>query len=1298
MPVLLVCLLIVALLLPGGAAWTVQAAPPAQEAPPDRLPYDGLFDLPRRAGVAPQGEAGQPLLAPEYVDWSRLVFQSARNNSDWEIYAARGDGANQVNISNQGSMDVHPRLNRGATRVVFASNRHGTYDLFTMNTDGDGQTRIVDSPTDDVFPAWSPDGSRITFQAYRDGQPEIYVANADGSGQTRLTNHGDYDGQPAWSPDGSQIAFVRRQSGEYRVWAMNADGSNQRPLSNQAYSADPAWSPDGSQIAYDADGNGDGWQEVWLMNADGSNQRQVYDPPEGNTDAWVGSWSPDGRYVAFTRISFVLYQGQWYWTSAYLDAWDSTQPWNTVRLSGNGADWNPSWESMDLQVPTSIMQPLPAESPAEFEVRWSGFDAGPSGIANFDVQLRVGATGAWTDWLMATPSGFASYRDTGGRTVYFRARARDNAGNVEAWPAGYDIRTTIESRPPVTAIAPLSGYSRDREVRVMWGGHDPGDSGIQYYDIQVLDSSTGDWEDWLTAVTYTDSTFMGDYGRTYRFRVRGTDRAQNVEAWPPGDGDTQTTIYRWAISGTVMDNGGAPVQGAAISTAPAATSAASSLADGAYVARVGTEAATYTVNASKAAYGSPPPTGFPGVEDARVALVLPPADNVVRNGAFETGALQPDWQVGGSLGTVVTTTLRHTGAWTALLGSPGEPFTAPVTLSTVPGLGSTVQMFPDGAGGVHLFWISSTSYPHASYAWRSQDGLWVFAPEGIPGPTRWESFAVSADGTAHAIGANRINSARSQILYTMRPPGGGWSDPVDLTSEMPDANAGGAQIALNEGNVVHVVWSDNRIYWTTKTASGVWSDPRDISGPILRQSAGAPLLAVDEVETVHVAWMDGDLTRYACRPSTSSWLPTRNIHDGYLALQALAVSPDGAAHVALRQLWQSDVWHMQGSCQGVWTAPERVGLHVMTVWPQLAVDPSGVAHLLGWSDYPPPTLLYARRPIGGSWSTPQPLVGQPTAGAMAVDHGGTAHVVWTGGLAGYPREIRVVYTRRALEPGWSAPSSMSTGTTGPGVAVEGNGRVHAAWLVFVNSRVDLRYATSTVAAQEGNATLTQTIAVPAASLNPGLAFTYHLGRMTAGGGSSFAVAVQSGSNTTPLFTTDQVTAGWTHRWLDLRPWAGQSIALVFTLHQAAGELAPWVYMDDVSVGSTRPDLWIAGQGTSARPDEPAIFTIVYGNRGAAPGANARVTASLPAGLVFVSAAPPPTSTGVQLTWNVGNLAGKSGPFTIRVTARADPPVGLGTVAGTASVASQSPELEMHNNSAQATAFVGHFRYMPVIMR
>ncbi len=444
-------LIVITGLLGGGlplATASVQQDPPptGPEPPSSRLPYDGPLEAPRHPlveGTTAAPEAPQAPLAPEYASWSRLVFQSARNEHDWEVYRANGDGSNQVNISNHGSMDVVPRLNRGATRVVFASNRDGNYEIYTMNADGGGLARLTFNGASDLYPAWSRDGSRIVFQSYRDGQSEIYVMNADGSGQTRLTYHDDYDGEPAWSPWDGSIAFSRRSYGQYRIWVMGADGSGAYQLSNQPYSENPAWSPDGNQIAYDADGNGDGWQEIWLMDTSGGNQRQVYDPPESNTDAWVRSWSPDSRSITFTRVSWIYYEGNWYWMTAYLDAWSDA---GVARLSGAGADWNPDLQTTDIQAPTSYVLPLPTYSRAAgVEVCWEGSEIGLSGIVSYDVQPSTGVSGLWVPWLEDTMATSATYRGTGGDVVAFRVRARDAAGNLEAWPAADagDTSTTL---------------------------------------------------------------------------------------------------------------------------------------------------------------------------------------------------------------------------------------------------------------------------------------------------------------------------------------------------------------------------------------------------------------------------------------------------------------------------------------------------------------------------------------------------------------------------------------------------------------------------------------------------------------------------------------------------------------------------------------------------------------------------------------------------------------------------------------------------------------------------------------
>jgi uncharacterized protein YchJ len=67
----------------------------------------------------------------------------------------------------------------------------------------------------------------------------------------------------------------------------------------------------------------DGWLELAVINADGSNQHFLYDTG-GQADFWAHTWSPDGRSVVGTLISFINYQGNWYWVDAYVGAWDVT--------------------------------------------------------------------------------------------------------------------------------------------------------------------------------------------------------------------------------------------------------------------------------------------------------------------------------------------------------------------------------------------------------------------------------------------------------------------------------------------------------------------------------------------------------------------------------------------------------------------------------------------------------------------------------------------------------------------------------------------------------------------------------------------------------------------------------------------------------------------------------------------------------------------------------------------------------------------------------------------------------------
>lgn len=1231
------------------------AEPPTPTPPHPRLRYEGLEEWPHRAlttlQTAPQGNVASAQLAA----WSKLVFQSYRDGN-WEIYLANGDGSSQTRLTYDGAADIQPRLNRGCTRIAFASKRTGNYEIFTMNPDGSGLTRLTANGTDDVEPFWSPDGTKIAFQAYRDGQAEIYVMNTDGSGQARLTWDGAYDGEPAWSPGGTRIAFTSKRSGGYAIWVMNADGSGQMQLSTQPYSENPAWSPDGTQIAYDSDGNGDGWQELWLMNADGSNQRQVYDPGEYQTDAWACSWSPDGRYVAFTRISWIYYEGNWYWTEAYLDAWDNLNPWNTVRLSGQGTDLYPDWQTTDAWAPTSSVNALPAQSPGPFTVRWSGFDNGTSGLKSYDVQVKDGTGGAWTDWQMGTMATSASYPGLGGHIYYFRSRARDNAYNVEPWPPDYDTFTMVEALPPRTAVEPLSAYSRG-EITVRWGGSDPGGSGIQTYDVQYRDTGGGSWTDWQIGTTSTSATFFGTAGHTYYFRSRARDKAQNIEPWPSGDGDTSTTLYTWAVTGTVRDNAGTPATGAVVTTTPGALVVIPSGVGGAYAAYVVADAATYTTTWAKSGYGALPATDFAADQDARVDVVLPPNDNVVRNWGFESGNLEAgDWLASGVITPVVTDTLKHTGNYAALLDWQPFAFAPPVDISKNPDLSSDPQLAVDEGGAVHVVWNSPEEI---YYARRGSDGIWS-SPLNISnnsGYSGWPQLAVDGSGAVHVVWADNTYG-NYNIYYAQRGSDGIWSSPENISSNSGESHY--PQLAVDVDGAIHVVWQGGsygykKIYYSRRGSGGTWSSPQALSNN--SSDSDDQQLAVDKTGVVHVVWShvvypiyvsENWEIYYVRRGRDGNWSAPMNISNnlGYSRMPRLVVDGRGAVHLVWHDQVQIsgeyDIYYAERGSDGVWFSPQNISNSPgESMFPQLVVDGHGIIHVV-WSESGT-GIYYARRESNGIWSTPQIISRSWGAFGLAGDRNQGAHLIWE------------------------------------------NGGIY--------------YMGPAPAERTGDSSIAQTVTVPIPMSTPTLSFLYQLRGASAASGSWFNVQVDNGITATTLFSTTTSTNDWTHRWFDLTPWAGQTVTVTFNIHQTASYPFAWAYLDEVSIGSAYPDLWVTKDGPIARPaGEQIVYAIAYGNRGGAAASGVRITDTLPTELSFVDASPPPVTT-LPLIWEVGDVPAKSGPFTITVTATVDPAAPLfTTLTNTASIGAVSPELETFNNTAQAATFIGHRIYLPVVMK
>ena len=110
---------------------------------------------------------------------------------------------------------------------------------------------------------------------------------------------------PQISPDGRQVAYVRRSNDimidrtRQALWAIDFDGSDHRPLaSGSANYSGPAWSPQSDRLVVSASEDGETTlQMIW---PETGRTARLTSLPSGAGDL---SWSPDGRWIAFTMFT-----------------------------------------------------------------------------------------------------------------------------------------------------------------------------------------------------------------------------------------------------------------------------------------------------------------------------------------------------------------------------------------------------------------------------------------------------------------------------------------------------------------------------------------------------------------------------------------------------------------------------------------------------------------------------------------------------------------------------------------------------------------------------------------------------------------------------------------------------------------------------------------------------------------------------------------------------------------------------------------------------------------------------------
>jgi len=167
-------------------------------------------------------------------------YRAKNGDIQEEIWQMNADGTGQRQI--KGLEGGAPEFMSDG-RLLFHSKGRFSKTIATQisiaNIDGSNVIQLTNNDTNNLNPKVSPDGTQIAYLANRDGNQEVYVMNVDGSNQTRLTRNRIRDGDPAWSPDGSKVFFTSQNVfGIFDIYKVNKDGSStERVLINASQTA-----------------------------------------------------------------------------------------------------------------------------------------------------------------------------------------------------------------------------------------------------------------------------------------------------------------------------------------------------------------------------------------------------------------------------------------------------------------------------------------------------------------------------------------------------------------------------------------------------------------------------------------------------------------------------------------------------------------------------------------------------------------------------------------------------------------------------------------------------------------------------------------------------------------------------------------------------------------------------------------------------------------------------------------------------------------------------------------------------
>ena len=157
------------------------------------------------------------------------------------------------------------------------------------------------------YPRLAPDGRRLAVVIHsQGGQANLWILDIASGAFARLTSEANSI-LPVWTPDSSRVTFASDREGQWNLFWMPADGSSPAELLHRSENPElpNSWSPDGSMLAFTKVAPETG-PDIWILSMAEGREAQPF--LHSRSAEWGGTFSPDGRWLAYTSEESGLLQ------------------------------------------------------------------------------------------------------------------------------------------------------------------------------------------------------------------------------------------------------------------------------------------------------------------------------------------------------------------------------------------------------------------------------------------------------------------------------------------------------------------------------------------------------------------------------------------------------------------------------------------------------------------------------------------------------------------------------------------------------------------------------------------------------------------------------------------------------------------------------------------------------------------------------------------------------------------------------------------------------------------------------